>query len=64
MSHRLLSRLDRLEPPSQRSISIIVTTGRDPAVIAAEVAAVEAQGLRPVLLNTGVPRRGDFNAYS
>ena len=64
MSHRLLSRLDRLEPPSHLSISIIVTTGRDPAAIAAEVAAVEAQGLRPLLVHTGVPRRGDFNAQS
>ena len=63
MSHRLLSRLDRLQPPS-RSISVIITTGRDPAAIAADVAAVEARGLRPLLVNTGVPRPGDFDALS
>ena len=63
MSHRLLARLDRLHPPS-RSISLIVTTGRQAATIAADIAAVEARGLRPLLVNTGVPRRGDFNAQS
>ena len=63
MSHRFLSRLDQLHPPS-RSVSVIITTGLDPAAIAVEVAAVEARGLRPLLVHTGVPRRGDFNAQS
>ena len=64
MSRSLRARLDRLQPSSEQSISIIVTTGRDAADIASDVAAVKASGLRPLLVNTGVPRRADFNAQS
>ena len=52
--HRLTQRLDRLSVA--RPSRLIVITGRSQADIAADVAAAEAEGRLPLLINTGVVR--------